>query len=246
MGLLLDYLEETFRSTDEDLQTLLANNEITYDLLWALFEPNSEVYTICEGTGSPRCVLYSYCEEGQKMDGSKYLRLETRFLGTDGKLLGEASSSSQIPRFPGARRIDFLPAYPLKYHPDFEELSRKLIHSGRRFVSLIGIHHCQYDGKAFYVDDEDEIVRRYVQGRIMVDSVCFQEQNPFHPQPDVRKVSPRQSMDLQSGWTGLSGNPDSTNLEDRDFLICSPTVLGFCLTTKTFREKRLCPRRSIC
>lgn len=232
LGLLVDYIETTFRSTEDHLSALLAKGEITYDLLWALFEPNTEVYTTCPGTDAPRCVLYNHCEEKQEMDGSKFIRLETRFLSSSGKLLGEASGSSKIPFFRGAKRIEFLPAYPLQYHPDHERVAGELTECGRRFVSLFGIHHRQYEGTAFYVDNEGEVLKRHVKGRIMVDAVCFQEQNPNHPVPRIRNARPRLSDTGPGEPTSYDG---AAQLEEKDFLICSPTVLGFCLGTKTFR-----------
>ncbi|KID73422.1 ATPase family AAA domain-containing protein 3C [Metarhizium brunneum] len=235
LDLLVGYIDTTFRSVEDHLSALLVKGEITYDLLWALFEPNTEVYTTCPGTGAPRCVLYNHCEEMQEMDGSKFMHLETRFLSTNGKFLGEASDRSRIPFFRGAKRIELLPAYPLQYHPNRERVARELTQCGRRFVSLIGAHHRQYIGTAFYVDKEGEIVKRHVKGRIMVDAVCFQEQNPNHPVPRVRNVRPRLS-DIGPGETASLEHLDVAQLEEIDLLICSATVLGFCLGTKTFLE----------
>ncbi len=45
LGLLVDYTEATFESTVDQLSVLLGKQDITYDLLWALFIPNTEVYT---------------------------------------------------------------------------------------------------------------------------------------------------------------------------------------------------------
>ncbi|KAH6881134.1 P-loop containing nucleoside triphosphate hydrolase protein [Thelonectria olida] len=235
LGLLVDYLEITFRSTEEHLSALLAKHEITYDLLWALFEPNTEVYTTCRGTDAPRCVLYNHCEEREEMDGSKFMHLETRFLSSDGKCLGEATSNSKIPFFRGGKKIEFLPAYPLQYHPSRERVAQELIGCGRRFASLIGIHHQQYEGKAFSYDDKGEIVKRHVKGRIMIDAICFEEQNPDHPFPRVRKTEPRDPITDPIGSLGLT-NLDPSQLEESDFIICGPTVFGFCLSSKAFLE----------
>ncbi|KAK0710264.1 hypothetical protein B0T26DRAFT_755352 [Lasiosphaeria miniovina] len=38
----------------------------------------------------------------------------------------------------------------------------QLIACGHKFASLMGIHHQQYEGKAFYIDDEGDIIRRHV------------------------------------------------------------------------------------
>ncbi|KAL9564040.1 hypothetical protein ACKAV7_011814 [Fusarium commune] len=175
---------------------------ITFDLIWALFEPNEKVFATCPGTDSPRCVLHNYCEERGEMDGSKFMRLDTRFLGTDEKIFGESTNRIKIPHFPGARRIDFLPAYPLPYHQNYDEMFRELVENGRRFISLHGSHHLQYQGFPFFFDDEVESVKRHVDGRIMVDPVGFREHNPGHPQPTVRNVNPRQETSGPSNWTG--------------------------------------------
>ncbi|KAH7230146.1 P-loop containing nucleoside triphosphate hydrolase protein [Fusarium redolens] len=225
LNLFVDYIETEFHSIDEELAGLVIKNEITFDLLWALFEPNEKVFTTCPGTDSPRCVLHNYCEEGEEMDGTKFMRLDTRFLGTDGKIFGEAINRIKIPHFPGARRIDFLPAYPLRYHHNYDEIFRELVENGHRFISLHGSHHLQYRGFAFFFDDEGEIMKRHVNGRIMVDAVGFREHNPGHPQPTVRNVNPIQETSGPSNWTGSF-----------NFLICGPTVLGFCLGSKKFLE----------
>uniref|UniRef100_A0A0B7KEQ8 AAA+ ATPase domain-containing protein n=1 Tax=Bionectria ochroleuca TaxID=29856 RepID=A0A0B7KEQ8_BIOOC len=223
LNLFVDYIETEFHSVDEELAGLTIRNEITFDLLWALFEPNEKVFTTCPGTGSPRCVLHNYCEEGEEVDGSKFMRLDTRFLGADGKVFGEANNRIKIPHFPGARRIDFLPAYPLRYHYNYDEIFRELAENGRRFISLHGSHHVQYRGFAFCFDDEGEIVKRHVDRRI----------SPGHPQPTVRNVNPIEETIGPSNWTG-SFSSETVVLQDEDFLICGPTVLGFCLGGKKF------------
>ncbi|KAM5357115.1 hypothetical protein ACJZ2D_016600 [Fusarium nematophilum] len=235
LSLLVEYVEEAFQSTDKQLCALVQRNEVTYDLLWALFEPNVQVFTTCPGTDAPRCVLYNHYEEGEEMDGTKFFRLETRYLGTNGKFFGESTCKTKIPFFRGAKKIDFLPAYPLQYHHTCEGVTQELIENGHRFMSLAGIHHCQYKGIAFYVDDEGDIVKRHVDGRIIVDRVGFQEQKPGHPQSVVRKANPRQSTSAPSEWTGLFSS-DSKKLGDEDLLVCGPTVLGFCLSRKAFLE----------
>ena len=150
---------------------LLPKKEITYDLLWALFKPNVEVYTICQGTQAPRCVLFNQMEERKDLSGSKYMHLETRYLGSDGTALGEVTTSSSIPIFRGTTRIELLSAYPLQYHPERDQIRSQLVECGQKFTSLLGgHHHKQYKGIAFDYDDKGKIVSYHVEGSIMVDS----------------------------------------------------------------------------
>ncbi|KAK2795047.1 hypothetical protein FQN50_009806, partial [Emmonsiellopsis sp. PD_5] len=48
--LLIQHLQEVYKSTAECLHSLLSHRKITYDLLWALFRLNMLVYTTCHGT----------------------------------------------------------------------------------------------------------------------------------------------------------------------------------------------------
>jgi hypothetical protein len=225
---LLEYVKTTYGPIQQHLDELLGRKEITYNLLWALFRPNAEVYATCRGTGAPRCVIYNHCEEMKRRDGSRYLHLSTRCLNSDGRVLGETTVGIEIDIFRGARRIELLSAYPLEYHPEPDTTRRQLIEYGRQYVSLMGIHHRQYEGTAFYFDDEGEIVRRYIQGRIMVDAMCFQENKPNYPCPRVQKGRPKFSVLGQCATIKLE-NLDPDQLRENEFLICAPTVLGFLL-----------------
>ena len=229
-----DYIDATFESTNKHLSSLLGNKEITYDLLWALFKPNTEVYTTCPGTGASRCVLFNHCEERKDMSG-KFMYLETRFLASNGNVLGEVTTGLRIPYFRGTNRIELLAAYPLQYHPEKDETRNELIRRGCKYVSLMGVHHKQYLGRAFDYDNEGEIVARHVEGRIIVDAVCFQESKPNYPCPRVQKVRPRYSILGRCDAIKLA-DLDPAKLEQNDHLICSPTVFGFSMESKAFRK----------
>lgn len=99
----------------------------------------------------------------------------------------------------------------------------------------MGTRHRQYEGKAFFIDDEGEIVSRYVKSRIMVDAICFQEHKPNYPCLRVQKMRPRYSV-LGVCDTIKLADIDPGQLKENEFLICSPTVLGFCLGSKIFRS----------
>jgi hypothetical protein len=233
LEILVDYVESTYNPIQQHLSELFTRQEITYDLLWALFRPNTEAYTACAGTGAPRCVLYNHCEEKQRRDGSRYLHVNARYLDTDGTVLGETTVGIEIDHFRGAKRIERLSVYPLQYHPEAAEIRGQLIACGRKFASLMGIHHRQYEGKAFYIDDEGDIVRRNVRGRVMVDAIGFQENKPNYPRPRVHKVRPRYSV-LGPCAAIKPANLDPNRLSAEELLICSLTVLGFCLKGKIF------------
>lgn len=236
LDLFTKYVRDNCTHTADRLSVLLAKQEITYDMLWAFFEPNAEVYTHCPGTNAQRCVLYNYCEERQEKDKSKYMHFECRYLNSNGTDLGEAIAPIKIPFFRGAKQIQHLPAYPLKYHAEEDKVRQELIQCGQQFVSLNGPHHRRYNGKAYYVDEKGIVVGSYVDNRIMVDAISFQKHNPDYPCPRVhtaQKKQPWGHIDEVGTQIKLEGI-DKDNLDERDYLICSPTVYGFGLRSKLF------------
>jgi hypothetical protein len=72
LDLLIDYVTEIYAPTTQRLLPLLEHSKITYDLLWALFKPNTPVYTTCFGTKKPRYVTYNSAKEMINRSKKKY------------------------------------------------------------------------------------------------------------------------------------------------------------------------------
>ena len=157
---------------------MLDHEEISYDLLWALFVPNTFVYTTCPGTRQPRCVKLDYA--GYKCtQGRQWFQLDCHFIDYDGKTYRKSTVTLDLDPFFGSVRIDTLPAFPLAYHTDELEARSKLVDRGRKFGTLGGPHHKCFDGPAFVRQKEPPKIRRiHVRGRIMVDSHTFRRINP--------------------------------------------------------------------
>ena len=67
-----------------------------------------------------------------------------------GKTYGRVQSRMFLPYFKGTVKINSLDVYPLKYHPNAVHLEMSLIARGKKWVSLRGVHHMQYSGRATY------------------------------------------------------------------------------------------------
>ncbi|CZR66033.1 uncharacterized protein PAC_15933 [Phialocephala subalpina] len=247
LDLLLDFIKKTYQSTTERLSALLEKHEITYDLLWALFKPNAIVYTTCVGTDKPRCVKYDFGEERKQMNGVEYFHVGCHYLDSDGKVFGEVSTALGIEKFRGTKRINFLGVFPLPYHQKEKETRAYLDKCGRKFLKLINVHHCQYQGMAFYMK-KNRPVKLFVNSRIIVDAAYFREANPNYAKPSIDEHNKESSSN--HGWLYLGGDDDSEKSSDSvksngmepsdvkgdDLLICSPTVLGFSLGIKLWAE----------
>jgi len=243
LDLLIDFIKTTYKPTAQRLLSLLENGEITYDLLWALFKPNSIVYSICFGTEKPRCVVYDDGEEGETSNGLKYYKMECHYLDYDGKVFGETSINLAIVKFRGKKRISTLNASPLQYHPHAKEMTAHLLECGRKFVSMLGAHHRHCRGTAFYMK-EGEAITVSVDSRVMLDAAFFRKMNPnyIRPQPN-ELVKKKTGNDLYIEFSSESSSEGSldrikgngvepANIEEKDLLICCPTVPGFGLGDK--------------
>ncbi len=246
LDLLVDFIKTTYKSTAQRLLSLLENDEITYDLLWVLFKPNSMVYTTCFGTGKPRCVIYDDGEERETSNGLKYYKMECRYLDYDGQVFGESSIDLAIVKFRGKKRISTLNAFPLQYHRDEMEMKAHLVECGRKFVSVLGAQHRHCRGTAFYMKD-GEPVKVSVDSRVMLDAAFFRKMNPNYTRPQpIELVKKKTNNDgyfeifsessSERTLDQIKGNGvEPTKIEENDLLICCPTVPGFGLGDKSWR-----------
>jgi hypothetical protein len=209
LSILLDYIKQAYVSTTERLEPLMEGGEITYDLLWALFKPNTEVYATYPEIDRPRCVKCNFGEERERPNRTKYFHLECQYPEWDGKLLGQSTVVCKIEKFRGVKKISLLDAFPLKYLPTEREARMQLIETGLKFVSLRGTHHVQYQGLAYYRNQQGMLVSVSVDSRVMIDAVYFRKANPNFPISQVES-SPRS---LDDGL-GLPPPPPSPNESD--------------------------------
>lgn len=115
-----------------------------------------------------------------------------------------------------------------------------LVERGRRFVSLWGVHHLQYYGNAFLME-KGEVVEVPLKGRIMVDAAFCREKNPNYVRPRISGLAEEKSLD--HGWFTLvpengvkSNGREPSNMKEDDLLLCSPTVRGWSLGNKLWRD----------
>jgi len=144
LDLLISFIETTYVFMTERLKPLFKNCKIIYNLLWALFKPNSEVYTTCSGTSEPRCVKFNHSKEKTRQSGAKYFHLDYYYFDFNGKVFGEAAFELAIEKFHRTKQIDFLQAFPLEYHWKLSKIKAWLIGYGQMFNNLKGVHYCQY------------------------------------------------------------------------------------------------------
>lgn len=118
--LLLGYVDEDFTAIRKALKPLLKAGTITYELCWALFKPNTVVFTPTYGNKEdPRCFKVEQCYEHESwLSGAKSCCIDGKYLEYDGQVYGLGDHQAEIKAFKGHKKITSLVAYPLKYHKD--------------------------------------------------------------------------------------------------------------------------------
>jgi hypothetical protein len=141
LDLLINTVKKNHKSTTERLIPLLKEGKVIYDLLWALFKANGHVISSCSGSSKPRCLKYDMGEEKKTNQGVEYFELQCQYLDFDGKVFGLVIEKLGIEKFRGARQINQLSVFPLRFHPAPEKMKESLAARGQRFINLMGSYH---------------------------------------------------------------------------------------------------------
>lgn len=190
LKVLVKYLDTDYAETKKTLYPLLEANMITFDLLWALYKPNTIAYTSTYGNqDEPRAFKIEYATKESSFMKGQWYSIEGRYLEYDGKSFGMGTMAAEVEFFKGVRKITSLGCYPLKYHREAEEVKAKLIERGKKFVALGGMNYRFHKGMAFY-KKKRTIIKVNINGRVMVDPAIHRRINPNYPISTVRPKDP--------------------------------------------------------
>ncbi|KAE8420704.1 hypothetical protein BDV36DRAFT_292898 [Aspergillus pseudocaelatus] len=186
LKVLVKYLDTDYAETKKTLYPLLEANTITFDLLWALFKPNTIAYTPTYGNqDEPRAFKLEYATKESSFMKGQWYSIEGRYLEYDGKSFGMGTMLAEVESFKGARKITSLSCYPLKYHREAEDVKTKLIERGKKFVSMRGMNYRFHKGMAFY-KKKRSVIKVNINGRVMIDPAIHRRINPNYPISTVR------------------------------------------------------------
>ncbi|KAL8709241.1 MAG: hypothetical protein Q9220_005984 [cf. Caloplaca sp. 1 TL-2023] len=141
----IQYVYEDFGSRIADLGSLLPHKEITYDLLWMLLPAKTLVYTEQTLLNQPQVMQVTEIDYHEGQDGV-YLNVWGHTIAHDGEDFGTTEQKIQIPAYDGARKLEDLAGFPLKYHTWEAEIRSGLLERGRKFVSLLDPICQEYTG----------------------------------------------------------------------------------------------------
>ncbi|KAF8522068.1 P-loop containing nucleoside triphosphate hydrolase protein [Trichophaea hybrida] len=230
---LVSWLDVEFRETLRDMQNLLSENLISYQLLWTIFKPGTLVYTTIEG--QPQILRLIRANYSKPMLSEEHFSLQGWYIDYDGKTYGSAKISVEVAKFSESKKIHELDGFPLIFHPEEPTIRMEIIERGKRFHSFKGQHYCEYKGIALGVKQQPsfferskERIRYDISGRIIVDNATFKRFNPS-ARTSFTQLS---SKEIKPTHEGILSQVDG----EEEYLLAPATVAGFSLREKVWVE----------
>jgi hypothetical protein len=144
----IQYIHEDHAGNFADLQSLTAEQSITFDLLWALFPANTLVFNHHQYTEQKRILKAQDFQIRQRQDRSYYAEIMCDIIVNDGNTFGIAQEAIEIDIFKGTRKIYELPVFPLRFYRDQDALREHALQRGRKFAGLIRHTYGEISGPA--------------------------------------------------------------------------------------------------
>ncbi|KAJ4323113.1 hypothetical protein N0V84_004513 [Fusarium piperis] len=191
LKVMIKYIDKDYETTKESLYPMLESGLITFELLWALWKPNTLAYTTTYGcTSEPRVFKVDMAILHSSILKGRYYYIDGKYVEFDGKRFGYGNMAVEVDEFQGARRITSLPCYPLQYHQNQGKLRADLIERGKKFVKLSGVHYKSYHGIAFMKRKKNVIKFNIQPSRVMIDPSTFRRINPNYSVSSVKPKDP--------------------------------------------------------
>lgn len=123
-----------------------------------------------------------------------------------------------------------------------------LLECDQKFISLMKVHHCQFQDTAFFMHNRESIQFK-VNSCVTINAVFFQQINSNYAKPSIDKQATQKlnndAFDIwrfsliiitQQSNKVKSNEIESIKLDENELLVCSSTVLKFSFGDKMWCE----------
>lgn len=143
-GLLFDIISNEITPHIEQAGDLVKNGVISFEYLWSLFEPGTEIYSRVDEQDRLYLLLASrYVDIGP---GVRIFSLTCRYVETDGTGFGFTTANLTISSFANVKPISDLNVLPSHLKSGIDGIRTRLHARGKKFEQLNGFHHKSYNG----------------------------------------------------------------------------------------------------
>lgn len=142
------YIEESLGDQIKDVEQMVSQLEISYDAAWALFIPNSLVYSHHTDTDQDIVLIVRNVTYRIRLNQTRYLEVVCDVIHDDGYAFGFARRVFEIDPYYGTRPIPSLVVYPLKYHDDMKSVYSRAVDMGKCLVQMPAHSFREISGRA--------------------------------------------------------------------------------------------------
>ncbi|KAI1427000.1 P-loop containing nucleoside triphosphate hydrolase protein [Xylaria sp. FL1777] len=234
--LLFDIISPEVQPHIEQTEDLLNNKVISFDYVWALFEPGTEIH--CKVQDEDRLYLLNDGKYQQLPDGTKIYVISCRYIDTDGEFFGYRATSLSIRAFENVTPISELNVLPSHLRPGISEIRVRLEQRGRKFEKLRGTHYMAYSGaynlrKPAFGAASRQILEG---GRVMIDCASYMRYTGETPE----KLGPLEGPATTPNYSNSMSSDASFDSSDDDVFDDIPPLpvvqLGRYLARQTRRK----------
>ncbi|PNS19714.1 hypothetical protein CAC42_7681 [Sphaceloma murrayae] len=155
----------------EKSKDLIKNKIISFDTLWALYEPGTIV--ILEEDRKERALLVDQGMITGAGNEQVYV-LSGVYVDNDGVQYGTVVARIKVPMFQGTQPIANLPIQPLCLKDNPDAIRERLVARGKEWQAFMGSHHKAYTGTYLRPVRNSSAVKEFVEnGRIVVDAEMY-------------------------------------------------------------------------
>jgi hypothetical protein len=149
---LIQFLETEYASRLQEVDNIISHGEITFDRVRAIFLPGSVVFSTCPTTSEPRA--YRLCDIPRLnvswLSKKKKWILASEYIDADNYVARFKEVNLEVEEFEGVISIKDLDVHPIEMHPNSQQVLKKLVERGKRWMQLVtGVQHMQYSGIAY-------------------------------------------------------------------------------------------------
>ncbi|KAH8820722.1 hypothetical protein F5884DRAFT_720005 [Xylogone sp. PMI_703] len=175
VNVLLDLINTEFATKIESINTMFSKGVSSFDILREAFWPGDIIVdTSNDYIRAYRVKSADYEERWTPRGMEVYLAIKAEYTDSDGDVFGNMDTTFTIDGFKGVTFFNELNVFPLKYHPNSDEVFNTLVNRGKRFASLKGQHLKFLKGVVWDLRGS----KMTVNSRIVLDTVTFNRLNP--------------------------------------------------------------------
>ncbi|POR37741.1 Putative 26S protease regulatory subunit [Tolypocladium paradoxum] len=217
LKLLLRIMDDMFAELRTKRKHVQVSGLVDFKGAWTLF---------------PRgCTVYSYGLNSEflcKVEGTQYIHkregtflfIKTKIMTFNGEEFVWQVKWLTTEEYEGNRPIKELQHYPTSFHPEGDDITKRLVSRGKRVLDLQGLKYCCYNGIALHSCGKD-VNKHNVEGRILVDVMGY---NKYHlaqgrrenKDPDIERYLSRPWDSDSNSWSDSSSSSSVDIFHDSD------------------------------